>query len=104
MSCEPRREIPWWLQFDKRYHYKGLRLIGIDAAEESPSYIKPFMQKAQMNYPVAMGNNDIQKRFRVEGLPKAILIDRQGRIAASQDGLADRDAFARDIEELLRKP
>ena len=96
-------EIPWWLQFDKRYHDEGLRLIGIDAAEESPSHIKPFMQKAQMNYPVAVGNKDIQKRFQVEGLPKAILIDRQGRIAASQDGLADRDAFARDIEELLRE-
>jgi thioredoxin-related protein len=70
-------------------------------AEESPSYIKPFMQKSQMNYPVALGNDDIQKRFQVEGLPKALLIDRQGRVAVSHAGIVDRDAFARDIEELL---
>jgi thiol-disulfide isomerase/thioredoxin len=96
-------EIPWWVQFDKRYHDKGLQLIGLDMAEESPSYIKPFMQKSQMNYPVALGNDDIQKRFQVEGLPKTLLIDRQGRVATSRAGLVDRDEFARDIEELLRE-
>ena len=96
-------EIPWWVQFDKKYHDKGLQLIGLDAAGESPSYIKSFMQKSQMNYPVVLGNDDIQKRFQVEGLPKTILIDRQGRVAVSHDGIVDRDAFARDIEELLRE-
>jgi thiol-disulfide isomerase/thioredoxin len=96
-------EIPWWVQFDKKYHDKGLQPIGLDMLKESPSYIKPFMQKWQMNYPVALGNDDIQKRFQVEGLPETILIDRQGRVAVSQAGLADRDAFARDIEELLRE-
>lgn len=96
-------EIPWWVQFDKKYHDKGLQLIGLDAAGESPSYIKSFMQKSQMNYPVALDNDDIQKRFQVEGLPKTILIDRQGRVAVSHDGIVDRDAFARDIEELLRE-
>jgi thiol-disulfide isomerase/thioredoxin len=96
-------EIPWWVQFDKRYHDKGLQLIGLDVAGESPSYIKSFMQKSQMNYPVALGNDDIQKRFQVEGLPKTILIDRQGRVAVSHAGIVDRDAFARDIEELLRE-
>ena len=96
-------EIPWWVQFDKKYHDKGLQLIGLDMPEESPSYIKPFMQKSQMNYPVALGNDDIQKRFQVEGLPKTILIDRQGRVAVSHVGIVDRDAFARDIEELLKE-
>jgi thiol-disulfide isomerase/thioredoxin len=94
-------EIPWWVEFDKKYHEKGLQPIGLDMLKESPSYIKPFMKKWQMNYPVALGNDDIQKRFQVEGLPKTILIDRQGRVAVSQAGIVDRDAFARDIEELL---
>jgi len=96
-------EIPWWVQFDKKYHDKGLQPIGLDMLKESPSHIKPFMQKWRMNYPVALGNDDIQKRFQVEGLPKTLLIDRQGRVAASQAGLVDRDEFARDIEELLRE-
>src|ERR1700676_1881383 len=29
-------EIPWYVEFDKKYHDKGLQLIGIDMYEESP--------------------------------------------------------------------
>ena len=96
-------EIPWYVQFDMKYRDQGLQLIGLDMYGEAPSYIKAFMQKSQMNYPVAVGNEDIQKRFQAEELPKTILIDRQGRVALSHVGIVDRDAFARDIEELLRE-
>lgn len=96
-------EIPWYVQFDKKYRGQGLQLIGLDMYEEAPNYIKPFMQKSQMNYPVAVGNDDIRKRFQAEELPKTILIDRKGRVAVSHVGIVDRDAFARDIEELLRE-
>ena len=96
-------EIPWYVQFDKKYHDRGLQLLGLDMYEESPRYIKPFMQKWQMNYPVAVGNDDIRKRFQADELPKTILIDREGRVAVSHVGIVDRDAFARDIEELLKE-
>ncbi len=96
-------EIPWYVQFDKKYRDQGLQLIGLDMYGEAPSYIKTFMQKSQMNYPVAIGNDDIGKRFQAEELPKTILIDRHGRVAVSHVGIVDRDAFGRDIEELLRE-
>ena len=97
-------EIPWYVQFDKKYRDQGLQLIGLDMYDEAPSYIKPFMQKSQMNYPVAVGNDDIRKRFQAEELPKTILIDRKGRVAVSHVGIVDRDAFARDNENLIREP
>lgn len=96
-------EIPWYVQFDKKFREKGLQLIGLDMYGEAPAYIKPFMEKSQMRYPVAVGNDDIQKRFQSDQLPKTMLIDRQGRIAVSHLGIVDRDAFERDIEELLRE-
>jgi thiol-disulfide isomerase/thioredoxin len=96
-------EIPWYVEFDKKYHDKGLRLLGIDVLEESPVKIKPFMQKAHMKYPVAVGNDDIKKRFQAEELPKTLLIDRQGRVAVSHAGIVDRDEFERDIQELLKE-
>ncbi|MGC1462206.1 MAG: TlpA disulfide reductase family protein [Terracidiphilus sp.] len=96
-------EIPWYVQFDKKYHDNGLQLIGLDMYGESPNYIRPFMQKSQMNYPVAVGNDDIRTRFQAEELPKTILIDRRGRMAVAHVGIVDRDAFARDVEELLKE-
>ena len=38
-------EIPWYVQFDKKYRDQGLQVIGLDMYEEAPSYIKPFMQE-----------------------------------------------------------
>jgi thiol-disulfide isomerase/thioredoxin len=96
-------EIPWYVQFDSKYHDKGLQLIGLDMYGEAPAYIKSFMLKSQMKYPVAVGNDDIQARFQADSLPKTMLIDRQGRIAVSHVGIVDRDAFERDIEELLKE-
>ncbi len=95
-------EIPWYVEFDKRFRDHGLQLIGIDMYGEPPAQIKLYMQKTGMEYPVAVGNDDIGKRFHAEELPKTILIDRQGRIAVSHVGVVDRAAFERDIEELLK--
>jgi peroxiredoxin len=95
-------EIPWYVEFDKKYRNKGLQLIGLDMYGESPAYIKPFMQKAQMQYPVAVGNDDIGKRFQADQLPKTMLIDRQGRVAIGHVGIVDKAMFEHDIEELLK--
>jgi thiol-disulfide isomerase/thioredoxin len=95
-------EIPWYVEFDKKYHDKGLQPIGIDMYEESPAYIRPFMQKSQMQYPVAVGNDDIRKRFHADELPKTMLIYRQGRVAVSKVGIVDKATFEHDIQELLK--
>lgn len=95
-------EIPWYVEFDQKYHDKGLQPIGIDMYGESPAYIKPFMQKSHMQYPVAVGNDAIEKRFQAGELPKTMLIDRQGRVAISHVGIVDKAMFEHDIEELLK--
>jgi peroxiredoxin len=95
-------EIPWYVEFDRKYRDKGLQLIGIDMYNESPAYIKPFMQKSHMQYPVAVGNEEIGKRFHADELPKTILIDREGRVAVSHVGIVDKAMFEHDIEELLK--
>lgn len=95
-------EIPWYVEFDRKYHDNGLQLIGLDMYGEAPKYIKPFMQKARMQYPVAVGDDDIRKRFEADELPKTMLIDRQGRVAIAHTGVVDRAKFEQDIEELLK--
>lgn len=95
-------EIPWYVEFDRKYRARGLQPIGLDMYGESPVKIKVYMQKTQMRYPVAVGNDDIGQRFQAETLPKTILIDRQGRIAISHVGIVDKAAFERVIQELLK--
>ena len=60
------------------------------------------MQKSGMQYPVAVGNDDITRRFQADSLPKTMLIDREGRVAVSHIGIVDKEAFEHNIQELLK--
>lgn len=94
-------EIPWYVDFDRKYRSRGLQLIGIDMYGETPEKIRAFMAKSGMQYPVAVGTDALGARFGLQAMPLTLLIDRQGRIAVSHAGIVDRDAFERDIQELL---
>jgi peroxiredoxin len=95
-------EIPWYVAFDKAYRAQGLQLIGIDMYGETPEKVRPFMEKAGMTYPVAIGNDALGAQYHVESMPLTLLIDRDGRIALSHAGIVDRAKFEAAIQQLLR--
>lgn len=96
------REIPWYVEFDRKYRSKGLSLIGLDMYDEKPDRIRPFMAKTHMEYRIAVGNDSIRKEFHAEELPMTLLIDKQGRIALSHVGIVDKALFENGIQELLQ--
>jgi hypothetical protein len=81
---------------------EGLALLEIDTYGESPDMVKTFMEKAPMNYRVAIGNDALGERFHVEEMPLTLLIDRSGRIALSHAGIVDKTEFEKVIQELLQ--
>jgi len=95
-------EIPWYVEFDRRYRSKGLALLGIDMYGETARVIRPFMRKSHMDYPVAIGNNALGARFGVHEMPLTLLIDRNGRITVSHAGIVNKAEFEKDIQALLR--
>ena len=97
-----RVEIPWYVDFDRKYRGQGLQLVGLDMYGESPAMIRPFMAKSGMTYPVAVGTDALGAEFGLQAMPLTLLIDREGRIAVSHAGIVDRAAFEGDIQELLR--
>jgi len=94
-------EIPWYVDFDRRYRSQGLALIGLDMYGESPAKIRPFMVTAHMDYPVAVGTDAVGAEFHVTEMPLTLLIDRRGRIAIAHAGIVDRTRFESDIRALL---
>jgi peroxiredoxin len=97
-----RVEIPWYVEFDRKYRAQGLQLVGLDMYGESPEKIRPFMAKAGMEYPVAVGSDALGAQYGLEAMPLTLLIDREGRVAVAHAGIVDRAAFERDVAELLR--
>jgi peroxiredoxin len=96
-------EIPWYMEFQKKYKDSGLSALGVSLDEDGWKSVTPYLEKNPMNYLVLVGNKDLEKLYGIEGLPMTLLIDHHGRIAASYAGMVDKDAFEREIRVLLQE-
>jgi cytochrome c biogenesis protein CcmG/thiol:disulfide interchange protein DsbE len=93
-------EIPWYMQFSRKYKRDGLVVLGV-AMDDNWQPVKPFVKEKKMNYPVVLGNEEIAKQYGLISMPKTLLIDRDGRIAWSFTGIVDRDQFESQLKSLL---
>ena len=101
--CDPcRREIPRFVDLQKKYADRGFQIVGISLDDDAKA-VPLFYQEYKMNYPVAVGNDKLAESFgNVLGLPVNFLIDRDGRIAARHMGEARFPELESEIKALLR--
>jgi peroxiredoxin len=96
-------EIPWYIEFQKKYKDSGLSVVGVSVDDDGWKSVKPFLEAKQVNYPVVIGDWDLAMRFGTTSLPATLLIDRNGRVADLHVGMVDRDTFDREIQVLLKE-
>lgn len=99
--CGPcRMEIPSFVQFADRYKTQGLSALGI-VTHDNPRNVPGFYRQFRMNYPVAMGSEQLEGLYGVYGLPTTLLIGRDGRIYAKLVGAVQPAYLEREIQKLL---
>jgi len=100
--CGPCRiEIPGFVELQKKYGSQGFAIIGV-SMDDGPAPVRRFYQDFHMNYPVAMGTDQLGELYGgILGLPTSFLIGRDGRIYAKHVGLTDDSVFESEIKELL---
>jgi len=92
------------VEFQNKYRNDGLAAIGVSMDDDGWKSVKPFLKEHQLNYPVVIANQDLTTRYGgVPSLPVTLLIDRDGKIAESDAGMVDKDAFENKIKTLLRQ-
>jgi len=98
-------EIPWFMEFDRKYRDSGLSAIGIALDEEGWRTVKAYLAEHPITYPIVLGNFDVLgKKFKLPAsLPVTLLIDRSGRIAATHPGVVEKEKFESQIRELLKE-
>ena len=96
-----KEEIPWFMEFEKRYKDRGLAVLGVSLDEDGWKAVKPFLETTKINYRIVLGGEDIAKLYDVEAMPQTVLIDRQGRIATTHVGVVDKDSCEKEIQQLL---
>ena len=96
-------EMPWFMEFEKKYSAEGLSAIGIAVDEEGWRTVNAYLGEHPVTYPIVLGNFDtVEKTFKLPAsLPHTLLIDRNGRIAATHSGVVEKDKFEADIKQLL---
>jgi peroxiredoxin len=96
-------EVPWYVEFAKKYQDKGLVVVGVSMDKEGLKVVQPYMQQKQMDYTVVLGNDNLVLPFGLKTIPATMLIDRDGKIAVAHTGMVDKDNFEEHIQELLKQ-
>jgi thiol-disulfide isomerase/thioredoxin len=110
--CEPCKvEIPWMIEFQKKYSSRGFTILGVSMDEDGKKAINPFLEKERfdvdgkkeaMNYPILLGNDSVADKFgSIMGLPTSMLFTRDGKKIKTIVGLVNHDDIAKSIEGLL---
>jgi cytochrome c biogenesis protein CcmG/thiol:disulfide interchange protein DsbE len=94
-------EIPWFVEFAGKYKDRGLSVIGVSLDADGWKAVKPYIAKNGVDYPIVIGDDSLANLYKVTAMPVTLLIDQQGRIAATHEGVFSKDTYSSEIEKLL---
>ena len=96
-----KEEMPWFSEFERQYTAKGFTVVGVSMDDDGWKVVTPFIQKAEVPYRIVLGDDATAKKYKIQNMPDAFLIDREGRIAATYVGLVDRDNVEANVQAML---
>ena len=103
-TCAPcLTEIPWLVDFQKRYGPRGLAVLAISMYGEGPDILRPFVAEHHMNdFKVVMGTQKAAEIFGgVYGFPHTFLVDTQGKFVSTHPGIINRKEVESELVTLL---
>jgi thiol-disulfide isomerase/thioredoxin len=104
--CAPcKQEIPWFAEFADKYKADGLEVVGISVDEKGFTVVKPYVENKSngINYTILHDNVDLTVMYKIQLMPKTVLIDRDGKVAAIHNGIVEKDSFESEIKTVLEK-
>jgi peroxiredoxin len=97
--CPPcRKEIP---DLDALYkRFQDQRLIILAISDEEAGKVKPFVAERKMSYPVLLDpGGSVNKLFRVDGIPKTFVYDREGKLVAQSIDMRTMRQFLEMLQQ-----
>jgi thiol-disulfide isomerase/thioredoxin len=104
--CGPCKiEMPWLVEFEKKYQAQGFEIIGVAMDDSSDDTISSFIKDMNVNYTVVRGREAVGEAYGgVLGLPTSFFVDRNGNITEWTQGLASKSEFDENIQKALATP
>lgn len=101
--CSPcRKGIPDLIELKKKYGAKGFEIVGVSVDTDTKNEVIPFMKEYKINYPVVYGNMNVYQQYGgIRAIPTSFVIDKQGKIVASYEGLMSKETYENHIKKLM---
>jgi len=97
--CPPcRAEMPDLEELYGRFKQRGLVVLAVTS--EEPDKVRPFIQKRHFSYPVLLDpGGKVTALFRIEGIPKSFVYDRDGKLVAQAIDMRTRSQFLKMLAQ-----
>ncbi|HXQ80067.1 MAG TPA: TlpA disulfide reductase family protein [Opitutaceae bacterium] len=104
--CAPcRREIPGYVDLQKKYASEGLVFVGISVDEDGPEVVRKFVKDHAINYTIVMADEAVVNAFApIDGYPTTYIIDRDGLIRDKKLGSRPTADYEKEILAVLKRP
>ncbi|MCX6167719.1 MAG: TlpA disulfide reductase family protein [Ignavibacteriales bacterium] len=101
--CSPcRRGIPDLISLKRKYGPRGFEVVGVSVDTDTKEDVIPFVQQNWINYPVVYADTDVTERYGgINSIPTSFIIDKNGMIVASFQGLNSISVYEDYINKLL---
>ena len=102
--CPPcRAEMPDLVKMQREYAKQGLQVVGVTYPPETVSRVRRFARRLGVNYPIALGTRETKSLFaRTDTLPVTVVIDRDGNIRDTIEGIMLPEEFEQKVKPLLK--
>src|SRR4051812_25459099 len=91
--CPPcRKEMPDLDSLYKKFKNQGLVILAVD--DEEVGKIKPYLAEHPVTYPILLDpGRKTNESFRIDGIPKSFVYDRQGKLVAQSIDMRTQKQF-----------
>jgi cytochrome c biogenesis protein CcmG/thiol:disulfide interchange protein DsbE len=96
-----KEEMPWFIEFQKKFERQGLASVGVALDEEGWDKVRPYLRDHPVNYPIVVADAAFAAKYSITALPTTLLIDRRGHVAEVHVGKVEKQSFEADIRSLL---
>jgi len=96
--CPPcRKEMPDLETLGKQFEAQGLVILSI--TDDDPEKVKSYIQQQNITYPVLLdAGSKLNAQFRIQGIPKIFLYDRDGKLVSQAIDMRTRKQFLKMLE------
>jgi len=101
--CAPCRvEMPWLIDFYRKYKEQGLEVIGVSLDDGGMQPVADFAKEIKVNYTILMGNHSVSDAYGgMRFLPQTVFIGCDGKIINRTVGIKTKSDFEDAIKQSL---